>query len=211
MSDARIVLAVAAEANDEFVWSQLETLQKQMFAVGPVNIKLAYFGAEGRGQHTRPYVATRWIDNPSSMLDAIAKARSQCVCGCFVPITDIIDAALREESIQAIIIIGDQFHGEPRTIAAKAKQLAAAGTRLFVFQQGSSIPAEQAFRQLAEASDGAYFQFNPHVEKIAHRLPLFAEAISHFALGGLPALQAQESDAAAMLIEQMTTTKLPGR
>ena len=79
MSDARIVLAVAAEANDEFVWSQLETLQKQMFAVGPVNIKLAYFGAEGRGQHTRPYVATRWIDNPSSMLDAIAKARSQCV------------------------------------------------------------------------------------------------------------------------------------
>jgi hypothetical protein len=211
MTDARIILAVAAEADDEFVWSRLETLQAQMFAVGPVDIKLAYYGAEGPGQHVRPYVATHWVSDPAAMTDLIERAREQCICGCFVPIADILDHAAKEASVQAVVIIGDRFHGDAKAIAAKAKQLADAGTRLFVLQQGTSPGSERDFRRLAEASGGAFLQFNPHVERIAQRLPRLVEAITHFALGGLPALQAQDSEAAALLIEQMTTTKLPTR
>jgi len=208
MTEARIILAITAEADDKFIWSELENLQAQMFTIGPVSIKLAYFGAEGPQQNVRPYVATHWVDNPDDLRDLIERARAQCVCGCYVPVGDILNHALQEESIQAIVIIGDRFHGEPKTVAAKATQLAAAGTRLFVFQQGASASAERAFRRLTEASGGAFFQFNPHVERVAQRLPRIVEAITHFALGGLPALQAQDSEAAMMLIEQMTVNKL---
>jgi hypothetical protein len=180
-----------------------------MFAVGRVAIQLAYFGAEGPQQQVRPYVSTRWANNAEDILDLIDRARTQCVCGCYVPIGDILDHALQEESVQAVVIVGDRFHDQQDALVAKAKELAAAGTRLFVFQQGTSMASERAFRSLTEATDGAFFRFNPHVERIAQRLPRMVEAITHFTLGGLPALQAQDSEAAGMLLEQMTATKLP--
>ena len=48
---------------------------------------------------------------------------------------------------------------------ATAKQLRAAGTRLFLFQQGGSSSTERSFRLLAETTGGAYFPLNPHVEQ----------------------------------------------
>jgi hypothetical protein len=52
-----------------------------------------------------------------------------------------------------------------------------------LFQQGRSGRTEGAFRALAEVTGGAYHRFNPHVERVAGRLPEMLEAISHFALG----------------------------
>ena len=43
----RVILTLAAEADDKFIWDQLQTLQLEMFGAGPVQIKFAYFGAEG--------------------------------------------------------------------------------------------------------------------------------------------------------------------
>jgi hypothetical protein len=212
MTNARIILAIAVEADDEPWWHQLEALQAQMFAAGPVNVKLAYFGTESPQQQVRPYLSTRWVNNSEDLLDLIDRARTQCVCGCYVPIGDILDHALQEESVQAVVIVSDRFYGRQDALVAKAKELAAAGTRLFVFQQqGASTASEHAFRSLTEATNGAFFRFNPHVERVAQRLPRMVEAITHFALGGLPALQAQDNEAAGMLLEQMTTTKLPGQ
>jgi hypothetical protein len=37
--DARMIFALAAEANDEFVWDRVKILQTEMFAAGPVHIK----------------------------------------------------------------------------------------------------------------------------------------------------------------------------
>ena len=89
---------------------------------------------------------------------------------------------------------------------ATAKQLRAAGTRLFLFQQGRSGSTERAFRILAETTGGAYFPFNPHVERIAERLPGMLEAVTHFAIGGMAALEARDSELAVLLLEQMNAT-----
>ena len=206
----RVILAIAAEVNDDSIWTQLQTLQAQMFPVGPVNIKLGYFAREDAANEVRPYVSTRWVDNADDMLDLIDRARDHCVCGCFVTVGDILEHALqeaRDEAIQAIVIIGDRFHGELANVIACAKQLRALGTRLFVFQQGIGADTECAFKRLTEATDGAFFQFNPHVERIAQRLPRVLEAIAHYAIGGLPALEAQDNEAASLLIEQMNADK----
>jgi hypothetical protein len=57
---ARVILAVANEADDDFIWDQMKSLQADMFAAGPVSIKVAYFGREGAGMTARPFISTRW-------------------------------------------------------------------------------------------------------------------------------------------------------
>jgi hypothetical protein len=203
--DARMILALAAEADDWFIWDRIRTIQTDMFAVGPVHIKFAYFGREGALQ-TRPYIATSWVADADDMAGIMDRGRAGCVCGCYIQIGDILEQALQETrqgSVQAVVIVGDHFHGSLDDAVAKAKQLRAAGTRLFLLQQGRSGPAEDAFRILAEVTGGAYFQFNPHVERVAERLPGMLEAVAHFAIGGTAALEARDDESAVLLLEQM--------
>jgi hypothetical protein len=180
-------------------------LQSEMFVAGPVAIKFGYYGEEGE-LPARPFITTRWATDADELADLLDRARARCVCGCFVEIGDILEQALRETRqgpVQAVVIIGDRFHGDLDAAIVTAKQLHAAGTRLFLFQQGRSDSAEHAFRTLAEATGGAYFPFNPHVERIAERLPGMLEAVAHFAIGGMAALKAQDNESAVLLLEQM--------
>jgi hypothetical protein len=203
---ARMILAVTAEvdATDAFIWERIRTLQPEMFAAGPVQIKFAYFGREGAALQTRPYVAANWVSTADDMTDIMDRGRAGCVCGCYVAIADVLEQALRETQqgpVQAVVIVGDYFHGNLDDAVATAKQLRAAGTRLFLF--GRSDPTEHAFRILAEVTGGAYFQFNPHIERVAERLPGMLEAVTHFAIGGMAALEARGNESAALLLEQM--------
>jgi hypothetical protein len=203
----RMILALAAEADDKDLWDRLQTIQPRMFAAGPVQVKFAYFGAEGALDTTRPYIATRWVTDADDMADIMDHGRAGCVCGCYVKINDILEQTLRETQqrpVQAVVIVGDYFHGDFDKAIATAKQLREAGTRLFVLQQGHDDSPE--FRALAEASGGAYFRLNPHVERVAKRLPGLLEAVAHFAVGGVAALEARDSEPAVLLLEQMNTT-----
>src|SRR6516225_4607830 len=204
--DARVILALAAEADDEFIWDQLKKIQVGMFAAGPVQIKFAYFGREGALQ-TRPCITTNWVTDADDMADIMDRGRAGCVCGCYIEIGNNLEQALQETRqgpVQAVIIVGDHFHGDLDAAIAAAKQLRAAGTRLFLFQQGRSDPTERAFRILAEVTGGAYFPFNPHVERVAERLPGMFEAVTHFVIGGMAALEARDDELVGLLLEQMT-------
>jgi len=183
--NARMILAVAAEADDEFIWSRVKVTQTEMFAAGPVAIKFAYFGREGALQ-TRPYVTTNWVTSADDMADIMDRGRARCVCGCYVKTNDILEQALQETRqgpVQAV------------------KQLRAAGTRLFLFQQGRDD--SPGFRVLAEVTGGAIFKFNPHVEQVVQRLPGLLEAVARFAIGGTAALEARDNEAATLLLEEM--------
>ena len=63
---ARVIVAVAAEAKDEFIWSRLKMLP-ELFAAGPVAIRVGFFGAEG-ARPARPFIATRWTTPPPDEL-----------------------------------------------------------------------------------------------------------------------------------------------
>jgi hypothetical protein len=215
-TNARVILAVAAQVDDDFIWDRLDEMQTQMFAAGPVAIKLAYFGREVVPPN-RPFVATRWATDSDDLADLLDKARAHCACGCYVQIGDLFAAALeetRQAPVQAVIVIGDVFHGDPDATLARARELHASGMRLFLFQQDSSshsTRSEEVFRTLAEQTGGAYFKFNPAVERVAQRLPSLLEAISHFAIGGSPALAALSSAAAESLLDQIDTPLLKDR
>ena len=201
---ARVIVAVAAEADDEFIWSRLQMLP-ELFAAGPVAIRVGFFGAEG-ARSSRPFMVSRWTTNPADLADLLEKARTRCICGCYVKVGSILEQALRETQqrpLRAVVIIGNSFYGDLDAAIAAAKQLRAAGTRLFLFQQGGSDSTERSFRLLAETTGGAYFPFNPHIERVAERLPGLLEAVTHFALGGMAALEARGDEAASLLFEQM--------
>jgi hypothetical protein len=192
--DARVILAVAAEANDDFIWNRLKTMKADMFAAGPVQIKFAYFGREGT-LATRPCITTHWVSDLDDMIELIDKGRAHCICGCYVNIGDIFAEALKETKqapVQAVVILGDVFHGDLDQAMAYAKQLGAAGTRLFLFRQDKSgwHSEDDVFKSLAEQSGGAFFKFNPAVERVAERLPDLLHAVTHFAIGGADALEA---------------------
>ena len=203
----RIILALAMEADDRSAtWDQLRTIQTEMFAAGPAALKFCYFGREGALQTSRPYISTRWVTDTDDMADIMDKGRAGCVCGCYCQVSDILEQCLAETqqgSVQAVVIVGDNFTGDLDAALATAKQLRAVGTPLFLFQQGRSSATEDAFRALAEVTGGAYFQFNPHVERVAGRLPGLLEAVTHFAIGGMTALEARGNESADLLLEQM--------
>jgi hypothetical protein len=205
MTEARVMLALAAEA-DDFTWDRLRGIQTDMFPAGAVSIKFAYFGSEGALQ-SRPFISTRWATDAGDMQALMDHARARCVCGCYVNIGDILVEALKETQqgpVQAVVIIGDHFHGNRDDAVVLAKQLKAAGTRLFLFRQGSRrSPHSDVFRTLAEKTDGAYFEFNPAVERIAERLPRLLEAVTHYAIGGRDALEALANESASLLLEQI--------
>lgn len=205
----RVILAVANELDHDFVWDQLKTLQADMFGAGPVAVKFAYLGREGVGMATRPYVSTRWVSDPDDMVHLMSHARANCICGCFALVSDIFAEALKEpEPVEAIVVVGDHFHYPDLPAAkAQAEALRARGTRVFMFQQGSRGNAGP-FRALAEQTGGAYFQFNPAVERVAERLPSLLKAVTQYAIGGTQALEALEDQSADLLLEQMTNKEL---
>ena len=205
--DARVILAVAAEANDGFIWDRLKDIQAGMFAAGPVQIKFAYFGREGASQ-VRPCITTRWITDADDMREIMDRGRANCVCGCFVRVADILEQALQEAKrapVQAVVIVGDHFSSGDHAVVL-AKQLRNVGTKLFLFQQrshGHSSDADHVFRILAEETGGAFFPFNPAVERVAERLPSMLEAVTHFAIGGTRALAQAQDEAALLLLDQL--------
>jgi hypothetical protein len=207
MSEPRIILALATEADDRSAtWDQLRTIQTEMFAAGPVAVKFAYFGREGARQTSRPYISTRWAADADDLGALMDHARAGCVCGCYCQVSDILEQVLRETRqgpVQAVVIVGDNFTGDLDAATVIAKELRAAGTRLFLFQQGISGRTEDAFKALAEITGGAFFQFNPHVERVAKRLPAMLEAVTQFAIGGTAGLKALDNEAADRLLEQM--------
>jgi hypothetical protein len=121
---ARVILAVANEADDDFIWDQMKSLQADMFAAGPVSIKVAYFGREGAGMTARPFISTRWATDSDDLCDLLDRARAGCVCGCYVDIADILAAALKESEqapVEAVVIIGDCWRGDQNAAIAKVE------------------------------------------------------------------------------------------
>ena len=76
----RVILAIATETDEstKFIWERLKVIQADMFAVGPIHMKFAYYGAEN-DSNVRPCITTDWITNPDDMRDMIDRARARCV------------------------------------------------------------------------------------------------------------------------------------
>ena len=107
------------------------------------------------------------------------------------------------KKVQALVFVGDAMEEPIDDLCAAAGQLGLLGVPAFVFQEGGDAVAEQAFREIARLSRGAYCRFDISA---AHELAELLRAVAAYAAGGMKALadlKARHNAGAVKLLAQM--------
>ena len=194
----RLVFALDATASRQPTWDTACTLQADKFRevaiIGRLDMQLVYYRGLGECR------ASRWISDPKQL----AKTMSQIMCAAGeTQIGKVLTHAQKETKllqVSTLVFVGDAMEENPDTLAHKAAELGRLKVPAFMFQEGHDRKVEQAFRNIAELTHGAYCRFNPGA---AHQLAELLRAVAAFAAGGMPALAAQHNASATKLLSQL--------
>jgi hypothetical protein len=197
----RLVFALDATMSRQPLWDTACKLQADMFreaaAVGGLDVQLVYYRglAECR--------ASPWV----SQAERLAELMTRIDCrGGHTQIGRVLQHARAEterKKVQALVFVGDAMEEKIDDLCKAAGELGLLGMPVFMFQEGYDAIAEQAFREVARLTKGAYCRFDPGA---AHQLGELLRAVAAYAAGGMRALAdlSERRDAGAIkLIAQM--------
>jgi hypothetical protein len=197
----RLVFALDATMSRQPTWDTACRLQADMFreaaSIGGLDVQLVYYRglAECR--------ASSWV----SQAERLAGLMERIDCrGGHTQIGKIIGHTRRETErtrVQAVVFVGDAMEEKLDDLCHAAGELGLLGVPTFMFQEGDDAIAEQAFREIARLTRGAYCRFDPGA---AHQLGELLRAAAAYAAGGMRALadlSARRDPGAIKLIAQM--------
>jgi hypothetical protein len=197
----RLVFALDATMSRQPTWDTACRLQADMFreaaSIGGLDIQLAYYRglAECR--------VSGWV----SQAERLAHLMSAIDCrGGRTQIGKIISHVRRETEVtkvQALVFVGDAMEEKLDDLCHAAGELGLLSVPAFMFQEGGEPVAEQAFREIARLTRGAYCRFDPGA---AHELGELLRAAAVYAAGGMRALadlSARHDAGAIRLLQQM--------
>ena len=194
----RLIFALDATMSRQPTWDTACTLQGEMFreagSIGGLDVQLVYF----RGLNECR--ASRWVSDGAGLGDLMA--RIHCMGG-HTQIRKVLQHARAEADrakVAALVYVGDAMEEGIDDLAAAAGELGLRGMPAFMFHEGHDPIAEQAFREIARLTRGAYCRFDLSA---AHELGELLRAAAVYAAGGVKALTAQRSDGARKLLAQM--------
>lgn len=200
-ASGRLIFALDATMSRQPTWDTACQLQAEMFqeaaAVGGLKIKLVYFRGFGECR------ASRWFDSGGDLAKVMAGITCQ---GGHTQIGKVLTAALKaaeNDKIAAMVYVGDCMEENVDALCEKAGQLGLLGVPVFLFQEGRDAVAEQAFREIARLTKGAYCPFDAGA---ARQLAELLKAVAIYASGGRKALAAFErkgGHGARLLLEQL--------
>jgi hypothetical protein len=197
----RLIFALDATMSRQPTWDTACKLQADMFreaaSIGGLDVQLVYFRglAECR--------ASGWVAEANRL--ASLMERIDCRGG-HTQIGKVIAHARRETEktkVQALVYVGDAMEEKLDDLCHAAGALGLLGVPAFMFQEGFDSIAEQAFREIARLTRGAYCRFDPGA---AHQLGELLRAAAAYAAGGMRALadlSARRQAGAIKLLEQM--------
>ncbi|WP_375413254.1 VWA domain-containing protein [uncultured Bradyrhizobium sp.] len=196
----RMVFALDATMSRQPTWDMACALQADMFreaaAIGSLDIRLVYY----RGLNECR--ASTWISEPVQL----AKLMSSIACqGGNTQIGKVLSEARREavaSGVRAVVFVGDAMEEPIDDLCAKAGELGLLKVPVFLFQEGHDGTAEQAFREIARLTGGAWCRFEPGA---AAQLRELLRAAAAYATGGREALLrlSKTGNGAARLLGQM--------
>jgi hypothetical protein len=104
--------------------------------------------------------------------------------------------------VAALVFVGDAMEEGIDEVLQVAGELALAGVKAFLFQEGGDPTARRAFQEIARLTGGAYGAFDAGA---AARLEALLRAAAAYAAGGRAALEAfaRQDAHARPLLEQM--------
>ncbi len=194
----RIVLALDATMSRQPTWDLACSLQAQMFDAvdksGNLNVQLVYFRGFGECRSSKFVSET----------DALKSLMTRIDCrGGHTQIGKMLAHTLKEterDRVNALVFIGDAMEEDVDSLADKAGHLGLKGVPVFIFQEGRDPIAEQAFKEIARLSKGAWFRFD---SSSAATLASLLSAVAVYATGGLKALEARGRAGDRLLIENL--------
>lgn len=194
----RLVFAMDATMSRQPTWDMALALQADMFhavkAVGGLDVQLIYFRGAGECR------ASKWVSDP----DALAALMTQVHCaGGYTQIGKVLSHARGEAAkrpVSALVYVGDCMEEQIDDLCGRAGELALLGVPVFLFQEGRDAAAEQAFREIARLTKGAYCRFDAGS---AGQLRELLSAVAVYAAGGRKALQALTGRGARHLLQQL--------
>ena len=197
----RLIFALDATMSRQPMWDSACSLQADMFrettTIGGLDVQLVYYRglAECR--------ASRWVSDARQLAGLMEKID---VRGGHTQIGKVLAHTRREnekQKVQALVFVGDAMEEKIDDLCAAAGQLGLLSVPAFVFQEGRDPIAEQAYREMARLSRGAYARFDLSA---AHELAELLRAVAAYAAGGMKALtdlKARHSAGAVKLLEQL--------
>ncbi|MTH97728.1 VWA domain-containing protein [Roseibium sp. RKSG952] len=197
----RLVFALDATMSRQPTWDQACHIQADMFReagkISGLSIKLVYFRGFNECR------ASRWFTDAGELAGAMS--RIDCRGG-RTQIRKVLAAAIeaaRDSKISAVVYVGDCMEEDIDKLCHRAGELALFGVPVFLFQEGRDPVAEQAFREIARITKGAYCRFDAGS---ARHLADLLKAVAIYASGGRQALTAlgkSGHSGARLLIGQM--------
>ncbi len=199
----RLVFALDATMSRQPTWDRAVLIQAAMFdavdQTGGLSVQLVYFRGHDECR------ASKWVINAA----ALRKLMVGIDCrGGQTQIGKVLAHTLREteaRKVQAMVYIGDAMEEDVDQLCRQAGELGLLGVRGFFFQEGQDPLAEQAFREMARLTGGAWFRLGPDS---ARELAELLAAIALYARGGLKALSSSSRGEARRLLEQISPSRL---
>jgi hypothetical protein len=198
----RLIFALDATMSRQPTWDTACTLQADMFreaaSAGGLDIQLVYF----RGLNECR--ASGWVAGSEKLAELMS--RIDCRGG-HTQIGKVLSHARQEhgrQKVQAVVFVGDAMEEGIDDLCAAAGELGLLGVPVFMFQEGNDPVAENAYREIARLSRGAWCRFDTGA---AHELRELLRAVAAYASGGrkaLAALAAQRSGSAQKLLAQLS-------
>ena len=198
----RLIFALDATMSRQPTWDSACALQADMFreaaADGGLDIQLVYFRGLNECRASG-FVATS---------EKLAALMGGIDCrGGHTQIGKVLAHARREHGdrpVQALVFVGDAMEEKIDDLCAAAGELGLLPVPVFMFQEGYDAVAENAYREIARLSRGAYCRFDVGA---ARELGELLRAVAAYAAGGRKALAELSSrrsgGAAQRLLAQM--------
>jgi hypothetical protein len=197
----RLIFALDATMSRQPTWDTACALQADMFreaaSAGGLDIQLVYF----RGLNECR--ASAWVAGS----DKLAQLMSHIDCrGGHTQIGKVLSHARQENAkqrVQALVFVGDAMEEKLDDLCAAAGELGLLSVPVFMFQEGYDPIAENAYREIARLSGGAYCRFDVGA---ASQLGELLRAVAAYAAGGkkaLAALSARSSGSVRALLAQL--------
>ena len=197
----RLIFALDATMSRQPTWDTACRLQADMFreaaAIGGLDVQLVYYRGLGECR------ASRWVSQAERL--GTLMERIECHGG-HTQLGKVLAHAKRQTQdgkVQTLVFVGDAMEEKLDDLCHAAGELGLLGVSAFMFQEGFDPITEQAFREIARLTRGAYCRFDPGA---AHQLAELLRAAAAYAAGGLRALadlSARRQSGATKLLEQM--------
>ncbi len=198
----RLVFAMDATMSRQPTWDMALALQADMFhavaEVGGLDVQLVFFRGAGECR------SSKWVSNP----DELARLMTTVQCrGGYTQIGKVLSHARQETEkrrVNALVYVGDCMEELVDDLCGRAGELALHGVPVFLFQEGRDPRAEEAFKEIARLTKGAWCPFD---QGSADQLRALLRAVAVYASGGRAALmrlsESRDGAGARLLLGQM--------